>query len=89
MKQYTCEIQKKGSIRTPFINLEITSFGNLVRRPSEEGGEGKQGQISSWPENKDTQEIKQMEKLAKSLLQTKWWILKNYANQADLCSLCK
>ena len=58
MKQYTCEIQKEGPIRTPFINLEITSFGNLVRRPSEERGEGKQGQISSWPENIDTQEIK-------------------------------
>jgi hypothetical protein len=76
LKQYTCEIQKEGPIRTPFRNLEITSFGNLVRRPSEKGGEGKQGQISSWPENKDTLEIKQMEKLAKTLLQTKWWVLK-------------
>jgi hypothetical protein len=69
LKQYTCEIHKEGLIGTPFINLEITSFGNLVRRPSEEGGEGKQGQISSWPENKDTQEIKQIDKLVKTLIQ--------------------
>jgi hypothetical protein len=68
--------KRRGQLEHHLVNLEITSFGNLVRRPSEEGGEGKQGQISSGPENKDTSEIKQMEKLAKTLLQTKWWVLK-------------